>query len=324
MARQVYYDPFGSRLDGYRQGVADEVGVQGSVRQARNSDWNYNNVLPLALQTAQREEAYNQYADPYRRQNTVYESMGLGDKTALGRYGTLGTIGSALGTQHPTEAFGRTYLSGNFGVPGVEQSVLGALLQGSYDPGVVADSFSHDPRRGQMVLDSLGLLPFDPNRERGIEQYQNFDRALEQAKLGLDYYRAGEDVNYRNATLGVNQQNADSRAVTAQAAAMRAQWATQNPRLSQMGWTPTTDGFYNIYTGQTAPMGSLPEAMPAPIPDTGQPAPMGWPAGPGAVVDPTYAPPAGVPALPPGMEYYYNPTAQPAAPAGSYNRSDDF
>lgn len=67
MARQVYYDPFGMRLQGERMGREDEIGLQSATRQARLSDWQYNNELPLELRARQREDRFQQFYDPFRR-----------------------------------------------------------------------------------------------------------------------------------------------------------------------------------------------------------------------------------------------------------------
>lgn len=67
MARQIYYDPFGQRLGGYRMGVQDEVSLQDQTRRARASDYDFDYLQPLRTQGLAREEAYQQFADPYRR-----------------------------------------------------------------------------------------------------------------------------------------------------------------------------------------------------------------------------------------------------------------
>lgn len=67
MPRQVYYDPFGMRLQGEHMGMQDEIGLQSATRQARLADWQYSNELPIQLQAAKRDEAYQQFYDPYRR-----------------------------------------------------------------------------------------------------------------------------------------------------------------------------------------------------------------------------------------------------------------
>lgn len=92
--RNVYYDPFGMRLEGYRAGVGDEMQLQANTRNARQSDWNYENVLPLELQGAQREEAFQQWADPTRRRSTE----GALFDTELNR---AGIMGQATGIQQP-------------------------------------------------------------------------------------------------------------------------------------------------------------------------------------------------------------------------------
>lgn len=296
MARQVYYDPFGQRTEGYRQGVADEVGVQNAVRQARQQDWNYNNVLPLALKGAQREEDFQQGFDPLRRRNAMYESAGLANKNAYDAFTNNVTMGSALGTQAPAEATARAYWSGNFGIPGVQEGITDILTRGYAGQPVgqdlyseVIDQYGFNPMQGQQIVDSLRMLPFNPAREGGIDQFGNFAKALQLAQEQRQQYEAAQRVNFQNAGLGIQQQNADSSAQRAEASMMRAQWATQNPAAARAGWTPSTDGFFNIYTGETAPPGALP-------PPTAPPAQAQYP---GAVVPDTYGLP---PQMAPGMQ----------------------
>lgn len=78
MARQVYFDPFGMRTQGYRAGVQDETGIQNNTRQARYSDA----MFPFAVNRAQREDAFetanlprrNRLADAglYSAQQPIY------------------------------------------------------------------------------------------------------------------------------------------------------------------------------------------------------------------------------------------------------------
>lgn len=91
MARQVYYDPFGMRTEGYRAGVSDEQSIQGATRAARGIDWAYNNVNPLTLMGLRREEDFQQYADPFRRKATegadydaeLARAFGFGARTGV-------------------------------------------------------------------------------------------------------------------------------------------------------------------------------------------------------------------------------------------------
>lgn len=95
MARQVYYDPFGARTEGFRAGMQDEMGLQKNIRDARSMDWDYRNMKPLELQEAQRIAAFNQYADPYaRRALGTNEQMSYANLfgAQLPLYGRVGNI----------------------------------------------------------------------------------------------------------------------------------------------------------------------------------------------------------------------------------------
>src|SRR6186713_3492013 len=67
MARNVYFDPFGQRTEGYRAGVQDESALQGATRAARGIDWDYNNMAPIRLGEAQLAYDYNKFATPYNQ-----------------------------------------------------------------------------------------------------------------------------------------------------------------------------------------------------------------------------------------------------------------
>lgn len=72
MARNVYFDPFGSYTAGIQAGVQDGMGLEQGARQAQLHDYNFQNFLPLQLQAARREEDFNKFFDPYRRQVAGY------------------------------------------------------------------------------------------------------------------------------------------------------------------------------------------------------------------------------------------------------------
>lgn len=109
--RQVYYDPFGMRTEGYRAGVSDEQALQGSTRAARDLDWNYNNINPITLMGLRREEQYNQYADPFRRN----AARGLDYDANLQR--ALG-FGGRTGVFAPAQNIDFGYFQPNGTVPG--------------------------------------------------------------------------------------------------------------------------------------------------------------------------------------------------------------
>lgn len=93
MARQVYFDPFGSSLRGYRQGQQDEQTLQHNTRAARLADYNFNNVLPLNTQILHNKAELSSYSLPVqekmvdlgldRAKNNLYsQNLGLTDELA--------------------------------------------------------------------------------------------------------------------------------------------------------------------------------------------------------------------------------------------------
>src|SRR6478609_8728636 len=66
MARQVYFDPFGSYTRGYDSGSQQEQQLQQNVRLARDSDYKYNVLNPLEFNKLQREDTLGRNALPYQ------------------------------------------------------------------------------------------------------------------------------------------------------------------------------------------------------------------------------------------------------------------
>lgn len=72
MARNQYFDPFGAYTGGIQAGVRDGMALERGVRDARVMDYDYNTLQPIRTQGLQREENFNQYFDPMRRQISQY------------------------------------------------------------------------------------------------------------------------------------------------------------------------------------------------------------------------------------------------------------
>lgn len=113
MARSVYFDPFGARVEGFHAGMQDEMALQDNIRNARAKDWDYNNMAPIRLQEARRVADYNQYADPYMRRQ-----LGLNERTANANlfnneFNAYGLAGDVTGNYGPTVNLSQRYL----GVP---------------------------------------------------------------------------------------------------------------------------------------------------------------------------------------------------------------
>lgn len=101
MTRSVYFDPFGKRLEGQQAGIRDEAFLQSSARDARLSDWQFNNELPLRLQGARREEDFAQHADPFRRRDLNYNENATQDAQYDRHFNQAGAFGLATGIDAP-------------------------------------------------------------------------------------------------------------------------------------------------------------------------------------------------------------------------------
>lgn len=66
MAREVYFDPYGSYTRGYDQGTSRQMEVERNAREARNQDFNFYGLAPLQLDNARLENRFNNAAYPYR------------------------------------------------------------------------------------------------------------------------------------------------------------------------------------------------------------------------------------------------------------------
>ena len=68
MARQVYFDPFGSYINAYDKGVGRQMELESNRRQARAQDFDYNFMLPFRFKTAQRDDIVGAHGLEARKQ----------------------------------------------------------------------------------------------------------------------------------------------------------------------------------------------------------------------------------------------------------------
>lgn len=66
MARQVFFNPFGSYTDGFNAGANQQINTQDAARRARVEDFDFNNMAPLRLNAAKREDTLGAAELPYR------------------------------------------------------------------------------------------------------------------------------------------------------------------------------------------------------------------------------------------------------------------
>lgn len=67
MARQVYFDPFGSYTQGFDQGAGRQIQTEGASRSARAQDFDFNNLAPYRVNAAQREDELGKTTLPYQQ-----------------------------------------------------------------------------------------------------------------------------------------------------------------------------------------------------------------------------------------------------------------
>lgn len=149
MARTQWFDPFGQRVAGMQAGIADESKLQADTRQARASDYAYNNFAPIQLADMQRESNYQTYFDPYRRRNAA-----LAEQVGLGNYYDQERPRRQLAAQ----------ASGNWALPEILDSARytptattpGAIVQGEPSPAYSAFGDL------QALAAQEGIQPGDP------------------------------------------------------------------------------------------------------------------------------------------------------------------
>lgn len=158
MARQVFYDPFGRRATGYQAGMEDERKQQAATRLARTSDFVYDNIAPLQLQGMQREEGYQQFADPYRR-----NAVPMRERQAQAElFGLELPIAQHIGRTYGDYALDQTgaieYGRGTYGqLSGPQRGLaIGANRYSNANPEATVDDST---ARMSMQLEQMGLPP---------------------------------------------------------------------------------------------------------------------------------------------------------------------
>lgn len=85
MARQVFFDPFGSYTEGFDRGAQRQTQTEGAVRTARAQDYDFNELAPYRLAAMQREDQLGRATLPYQMQLAPFAL----DTARANRYDTL-------------------------------------------------------------------------------------------------------------------------------------------------------------------------------------------------------------------------------------------
>lgn len=237
MARQVYFDPYGQRVEGFRAGVQDMMNLQDNVRRARASDWDYNNMAPLRLSAAQRQDEYGRAKLPYD-----INALGINQRMAVGNLFDADQrrnweYGATRADYAPAFAAQDFYHSGRYldapqYLPTYQQFIQPGL-EGRDMPSIqaLAELNGIDPRALMQVFGSLyGSAP-TPEAAHGMDQWNLWDRTRQYANDNAGY-------TARNAQLGYQAQNA---ATAAQNAATQAYYA--NRGQAQYGIDSSVDTY---------------------------------------------------------------------------------
>lgn len=103
MAREVYFDPYGSYTRGYDQGTSRQMEVERNAREARNQDLNFYGLAPLQLDNARLENRFNNAAYPYRVNALGYADI-VGKNQAGQSMIDTGRAASWMGNPEPWAA----------------------------------------------------------------------------------------------------------------------------------------------------------------------------------------------------------------------------
>lgn len=199
MARQVYFDPFGSYTRGFDTGMQRQMGLEDSVRRARAQDYDYNVLQPYRTAAVQRQDQLDTRAQPYKINMLPIGYQNALDNMYMNQYGLAQRGAQTFGIPQPltdwgSKVFGLQFATTSDPATGMNTTIFARGPDGQLYP--VARQHNY----GQQVLD----------------QGANFDRNLKLEQLRNQQIYYGGMANYR-------EQEAMARQIAAQAAMLRAQ-----------------------------------------------------------------------------------------------------
>lgn len=207
MARQVFYDPFGQRTQGFRQGVSDEMQVQDQTRRARASDYDFGVREPLRLREAQRQDQLGEYALPYQQR-----AYGLTER--LNRANVFGAeqpifdeAAAIYGDYAPARANRDMYITGMYDDESLRQpyaAYMQPMLEGQdiAPYASVAQQFGLDPQMfAQALQQMMQFGDYSPEAARNMDEYNLWDRSRQDAMdvWGIRNEQLGRQIAAQNA-----------------------------------------------------------------------------------------------------------------------------
>lgn len=171
MAREIYADPFGSYITGYDTGAQRQMAQEQNVRAAREVDWNYYNMKPIELATAQRNNEFQAYGDQFQR-----SMLPIGvDKARAGLFNDQFQASqpfSYMGLMNPMADAMKNY-SGY----GYVNSDQGTQFYGPHGGGAVGPMIT--PQAANAVYPDMRKEQYARDQDAWMRQYQVNTQALE-------------------------------------------------------------------------------------------------------------------------------------------------
>lgn len=191
MARQVYFDPFGSYTQGFDQGAGRQIQTEGAARSARAQDFDFNNLAPYRVNAAQREDQLGKATLPYQEALAPFAL----DTARANRFDTQVKQGTQFAQlfNNPSQLEQAFYQ--HYGITPATTSVEG---------GQPSTQLFQTGADGQSV--PLGAA--QPNLSNNVLDYLNWQRNIQARTLqDNEQYRAGalQNAATKNDYYGVGQ-----------------------------------------------------------------------------------------------------------------------
>lgn len=263
MARQVFFDPFGQRVEGMRQGIDDEQSLQDTTRRARAADQDFNVNAPLRSALLQDAATLSRTSLPFQQRGLQLSEGANQIALADARDQFFSRIGGATGDRSAqiTNAIAAT--RPGFGTSDPNVTALATDVNRQFDQfpeSTIQDLQSYAefiaPRYGvapEVLMNlpefqQLLVQPFGESGNRALpgftsEAFDDFaflDRTRQDA---IDAEARGNNAFNRElqtSQLGVNQQNAQTQALLAQLRALGLDTSALDAQVGQgqFGVTP--------------------------------------------------------------------------------------
>jgi len=191
MARQVYFDPFGSYTQGFDQGAGRQIQTEGAARAARAQDFDYTQLAPYRVNAAQREDQLGKVTLPYQE--------------ALAPF----ALDTARANRFDTQVRQATQFAPLFGVT----APLEQAYYQHYGITPTTTNVNGGPPTTELFMNGANGQPVSvgqqPNLSQNVLDYLNWQRNIQARTLqDNQQYRAGalQNAATKNEYYGVGQQ----------------------------------------------------------------------------------------------------------------------